>query len=66
MISQFLGTPAPTPLTPPPGPYGVESTTTTTSTSAPPVTSSGGSTPPTTATAVTTTTIETDFDPTPC
>ena len=64
VISQFLGAPAPTPETPPPGPYGVESTTTTT---APPTTySSGGGTTPTTASPETTTTIATNFDPTPC
>jgi LCP family protein required for cell wall assembly len=65
VISQFLGTPAPPVETPPPGPYGVESTTTTT-TSPPGTYSGGGSTTPTTATPVTTTTIQTNFDPTPC
>ena len=64
VISQFLGTPVPAAGTPPPGPYGVESTTTTT---APPATSSsGGSTPSTSATSVTPTTVDTSFDPTPC
>jgi len=62
VISQFLGGPAPVPLTPPPGPYGTVSTTTTSSTTY----STGGSTPATTAPAVTTTTIQTNFDPTPC
>jgi len=63
VISQFLGGPAPVPLTPPPGPYGVRSTTTT----VPPTSySTGGSTSATTAPAVTTTTIATNFDPTPC
>ena len=68
VISQFLGAPAPTPLTPPPGPDGAVSTSTTSTTSTvPPTTySTGGSTPATTAPAVTTTTIQTDFDPTPC
>ncbi len=64
VISQFLGGPPDTPLTPPPGPYGVEPTTTT-STTYPPVTVAGGSTT-STSTSSTTTTIETDFDPTPC
>jgi LCP family protein required for cell wall assembly len=65
IISQFLGSPAPSAGTPPPGPYGVESTTTTTTT--PPSTySSGGGTTPTTASSETTTSIETNFDPTPC
>ena len=64
VISQFLGAPAPVPLTPPPTPYGAASTTTTT---VPPTTySTGGSTPATTAPAVTTTTVDTSFDPTPC
>jgi len=66
VISQFLGTPAPTPRTPPPGPYGVESTTTTTTTAPPVTSSSGGSTPSTSASSVTTTTVDTSFDPTPC
>jgi hypothetical protein len=64
VMSQFLGGPAPTPLTPPPGPYGVTSSTTTTVPSA--TYSTGGSTPDTTAPAVTTTTVQTNFDPTPC
>ena len=66
VISQFLGAPAPVPLTPPPGPYGTAATTTTTSTVPPTTYSTGGSTPATTAPAVTTTTIPTNFDPTPC
>jgi polyisoprenyl-teichoic acid--peptidoglycan teichoic acid transferase len=61
MITQFLGGPPESALTPPPGPYGVVPTTTTTS--APP---SFGSTPATSASTSTTTTVETDFDPTPC
>ena len=65
VISQFLGAPAPTPLTPPPGPYGVPATTTTTTASATTY-SNGGTTPATSTTAATTTTIQTDFDPTPC
>ena len=65
VISQFLGGPAPVPLTPPPGPYGTVASTTTTY--APSTTySTGGSTPATIAPAATTTTIETSFDPTPC
>jgi LCP family protein required for cell wall assembly len=64
VISQFLGGPAPVPLTPPPGPYGAVSTTTTTTPSA--TYSTGGNTPSTTAPAVTTTTVQTNFDPTPC
>jgi LCP family protein required for cell wall assembly len=60
-ITQFLGGPAETALTPPPGPYGRVSPTTTTST-----TSTPGSIPATSASSSTTTTIETDFDPTPC
>ncbi len=65
VISQFLGAPAPVPLTPAPGPDGAVSTTTTTT--APSTTySTGGSTPATTAPAVTTTTVDTSFDPTPC
>jgi LCP family protein required for cell wall assembly len=66
VIAQFLGSPvAPTPATPPPGPYGTVVTTTTT---VPPTTATatGGSTPATSAPSVTTTTIPTDFDPTPC
>jgi LCP family protein required for cell wall assembly len=59
-ITQFLDGPPETPLTPPPGPYGVVSTTTTTT--VPP----GETTPPTPATPETTTTIDTSFDPTPC
>ncbi len=66
VISQFLGTPAPVPLTPPPGPYGTVSTTTTSSTVPPTTYSTGGSAPATTAPAVTTTTIQTNFDPTTC
>ena len=65
VISQFLGAPAPVPLTPPPGPDGAVSTSTT-STVPPTTYSTGGSTPATTAPAVTTTTIQTNFDPTPC
>ena len=65
VISQFLGGPAPVPLTPPPGPYGTVASTTTTY--APSTTySTGGSTPATIAPAATTTTIQTSFDPTPC
>jgi len=65
VISQFLGAPAPVPLTPPPGPYGVPATTTTTTASATTY-SNGGTTPGTTTTAATTTTVQTNFDPTPC
>lgn len=61
MITQFLGGPPESALTPPPGPYGVVPTTTTTST-----VPSFGSTPATSASTSTTTTVETDFDPTPC
>jgi len=61
VITQFLGAPPETALTPPPGPDGVVPTTTTPSTLP-----TGGSTPGTSAPAETTTTIETDFDPTPC
>ena len=65
VISQFLGGPAPVPLTQPPGPYGTVASTTTTY--APSTTySTGGSTPATIAPAATTTTIQTSFDPTPC
>jgi LCP family protein required for cell wall assembly len=60
VITQFLGGPPETPLTPPPGPDGVVPTTTTTTYP------SATGTPGTSAPAVTTTTIETDFDPTPC
>jgi LCP family protein required for cell wall assembly len=66
VISQFLGAPAPVPLTPPPGPEGAVSTSTTRSTVPPTTYSTGRSTPATTAPAVTTTTIQTNFDPTPC
>jgi LCP family protein required for cell wall assembly len=62
MVTQFLGGPAESALTPPPGPDGPAPTTTTTSPSA----DGGGSTPATSATTSTTTTVETDFDPTPC
>ncbi len=61
MITQFLGGPPESALTPPPGPYGVVPTTTTTST-----VPSFGSTPATSASTSTSTTVETDFDPTPC
>lgn len=64
VMTQFLGEPPDTALTPPPGPYGVVPTTTTTTTTA--TSSSGGTTPGTSSTSETTTTIETDFDPTPC
>ena len=64
VISQFLGGPAPRPITPPPGPYGAVSTTTTTTPSS--TYSNGGSTPSTSAPAATTTTIPINFDPTPC
>ena len=63
VIGQFLNGPVPTPLTPPPGPYGsVTTTTTSPSTSY----STGGTTGATTAPTVTTTTVPTNFDPTPC
>ena len=62
VISQFLGGPAPTALTPPPGPYGTVATTTTSPTGY----GTGTGTPTTTAPAVTTTTIPVNFDPTPC
>jgi len=65
VITQFLGGAPDTPLTPPPGPYGVVPTTTT-STTYPEATVPGGSTPGSTTASSTTTTIETDFDPTPC
>jgi LCP family protein required for cell wall assembly len=63
VIAQFLGGPAPVPLTPPPGPEGVTSTTTSLPSDS---YSTGGSTPATTAPEVTTTTVQTNFDPTPC
>ena len=65
VIAEFLGTPtAPSPATPPPGPYGTVSTTTTTV--PPPTSTPGGTTPGTVAPSATTTTIPTNFDPTPC
>jgi LCP family protein required for cell wall assembly len=67
VITQFLGEPPDTVLTPPPGPYGVVATTTTTV--PPPTTTTApthGTTPSTTTSSSTTTTIETDFDPTAC
>ncbi len=65
VITQFLGGPPESALTPPPGPYGVVPTTTTT-TPPPTIASNGSTTPPTPASTNTTTTIETDYDPTPC
>jgi LCP family protein required for cell wall assembly len=57
VITQFLGQPPDTAVTPPPGPYGVVPTTTV---------PTGATTPGTSAASDTTTTIETNFDPTPC